>query len=96
MIESNLERKGLFQLLVVCHKEKSGKELETGIEAEGMEECSLLALLVHSVCFFIHPRTICPGLVLPTVGWALIHNQEMPTCLSVDQSDGIFLVEILY
>ena len=33
-----------------------------------------LYLMTCSACFFIEPRTISPGMALPTVGWILIHQ----------------------
>jgi hypothetical protein len=45
--------------------------LETGTEAESMEECFLLAC---SAFVLIQPRTIGLGMALPTVDWALFHQ----------------------
>jgi hypothetical protein len=33
-----------------------------------------LLSLACSLCFLIHPRTTCPGLIPPTVAWALPHQ----------------------
>jgi hypothetical protein len=41
-----------------------GRNIEAGTEPESLEEYSLLAC---SVCFMIHPRTICPETLLSTV-----------------------------
>jgi hypothetical protein len=35
-----------------------------------------LLLLAHLTCFLIHPRTICSGVALPTVGWVLPHQYQ--------------------
>lgn len=40
-------------------------------ELKAIEEGCLLAC---SVCFIIYTRTICPGVVPPTVGWAFPHQ----------------------
>lgn len=58
---------------IVCHSGTSGQEhkqhknLVVGADAEAMGECCLLAC---SVCLIIHSRTTCPGVALPTMGWA--------------------------
>lgn len=39
-----------------------------------------LFLLTCSVCFLRHPRTTCPGVGLPTMGWACTHHHESSKC----------------
>lgn len=46
----------------------SGQKLEVGTDVETVEECCLLTSLACSVCFIMQPKTIWPGMTLPTVG----------------------------
>ena len=48
-----------------------GRNLEAGADAEAMEGCCLLAF---SARCFIEPRTSSPGVVPPTMAWALPHQ----------------------
>ena len=71
----------------------SGRNLEAGMEAETMEECSLLACLLR----LAQPRTTCPRLVSLTLGWSLIYQslRKCQTDLSKGQSDeGILSNEV--
>lgn len=54
--------------------------------------------MAHSATFILLPKTTCPGVMLPTVGWALSNHQsrKWSTELPTVQSDGnIFPTEIL-
>lgn len=49
-------------------------KLEQEVEAESIKEYGLLVLsLALSASFLIQHRTTLPRVVLPTVGWALLH-----------------------
>lgn len=54
---------------------KSGRNVEAGTVAEGLEEdCSPVHLLVHTVAFPVPLRATCLGMAPPAVGWALLHQ----------------------
>jgi hypothetical protein len=79
-------------ILLFITKRKSGRELkqcriQAEAGAEAMEGCGLLSLLhmACSACFHLEPRTIIPGIALPTVDWSLpiSHYKKCPTDLPV-------------
>lgn len=70
------ERKGLFHPTLRTHF------ITEETQAEALEECYLVACFTWlAQPVFLQPRTTCPGVALPAVGWALlpptsIINQE--------------------
>ena len=77
MAKSNLRRKGFIWLTYPDSIEGSqyrkslSRNLETGADAEAMEECYLLAC---SACFLTESRTASLGVVPSTIGWVLFIN----------------------
>jgi hypothetical protein len=77
--EASWGGKGFIQL-TLPHCCSSPKEVRTGTQtgqeagadAEVMEEVIGLLHLACSACFLREPRTTCPGMALPTMGWALL------------------------
>lgn len=59
-----------------------------------------LLLLACSICFLKHTRTTCPGVALPTKGWALPYRsliRKIPTGLPIGQSiGGLFSIKSPY
>ena len=85
MAKSNLGGEDLFNLTFpgnspLLKEVRAGTQ--TGQECEGRSWCrghggvlpTDLLLMVCSVCFLTEPRTTSPGMVPPTVGWALIQQ----------------------
>jgi hypothetical protein len=78
-------RKSLFQFTLPVDSRPSLREQEL----EGRRWCrghggillNGLFLMACSACFLIEPRTTCPGMAPPTMGWALPHQsliKKMP------------------
>ena len=72
---------GLNFQVTVPYQGMSGKDSTqgpgAGTEVKAMEECCLLAGLLHiscPACFSIQPRSLCAEVTLPTVVWALPHE----------------------
>lgn len=101
-----LGRKDLFQLILPhTHHSPSLKRVQAGTQQGriwGQElKQKWLGLLASSpmacsTCLLIAPRTIvlrCPGVVLPSVSWALPHQssiKKMPTDVPTNQFNGAF------
>ena len=69
------ERVCLFGL--IAQELKQGRNLEAGADAEAIEECCLLACfpwLAQPVFFPTELGSMNPGMVPPTIGWALPHQ----------------------
>jgi hypothetical protein len=69
-----------------------GRNLETEIEAETMEEHCLLACYWWPFQFAVlcPPRTTLPGVALPTVSWILLHQRlSLSLFLSMWRDTGI-------
>lgn len=76
-----MERKGLLDLyfqVTVYHQGMSRQELKQRLEAQIRKDVALwlsswLALcFIHSASF--QSKLTCPGMALPTAGWALLHQ----------------------
>ena len=52
-------------------RSKQDRNLEAGADAEAMEGYCLLAF---SACFLTETRATSPGMVSPTMGWALLYQ----------------------
>jgi hypothetical protein len=53
-------------------------ELEAGTEVATLKElCLALLLMACSDCFLIQPRTTCPEVAVPTVGWAFLYQSQI-------------------
>lgn len=79
MTKSNLGRKGLILAYgsasqSITEGVRAGSQTEQGPKADAEAMGGVLPtglfLLVHSVCFLIYPRTTCPGVALPKMGWS--------------------------
>lgn len=75
--QSNLRKNGFLWL---THPESHSTEGKQGRNTQSRTVAdhqgtlfTCLVLLVGTVCFLIHPRTICPGMALPSV-LALTHQ----------------------
>lgn len=88
-----LGRKGFICLILPnniegSHGRNSSRNLETGAEAENMEECCLQAGSPRLVqpASLTQSRTICPKAALPTVGLVFPYQslaKKMPTYMTI-------------
>jgi hypothetical protein len=76
-----LGRKGFTSLTVpskIHHQKqqlKQGRDPEAAADTEAKEGAAYCLLpMACSTCFLIEPRTTCPGMSPPTMGWALLHQ----------------------
>ena len=81
MTKSNLEgSKGLLCLQAIDLPWRDVNR-ESGGRNQSRDDGGMLLispyLIVSFVCFLIHPRTICLGVALPTVGWALPYQRPI-------------------
>lgn len=73
-----LGRKGSISCTTPDHN-SSRQEIEAGAKAEVIEELITgLFPCPSSVAFSNHPRSLCPGVASPAVGWALLHQENVP------------------
>jgi hypothetical protein len=92
-----INRSGLFPLTALrslsiterSQGRNSEQDLGTGTEAEAMEEDGVLACfpMGFSACFLTAPRTTSPGVVPPTVIWALPHRSTKKCTTSYPQAN---------
>lgn len=54
--------------------------LKPGSRSHGGIATSWLLLMAGSTCLFIQPKTTCPSVAPPTVGWVLPHQSLINTC----------------
>lgn len=85
MAESNLEMEGFISSYCLSSfmKKSQGRSsrLESGIRSHGGMLLSGLLLRTGSPCLFVDPKTTCPRVAPPIVGWVLPHQSSIKTCL---------------